>query len=254
MYGVGLGKTGTTTLARMFARSFRSAHEAEARRMVPVAAQHLRGDLPSASRELQRRSRLGLEVDVAGFLAPLAPELARLHPSARFVLTIRDCFTWLESVYAQILRFPAAPSSVWGTWRASLFPEPYRFDPREDAVEGLGLPPIRVVLSCWARTNGDLLAGVPQDRLMVVRTEDLGSAVPRLARFCGIEESSLDRHHENPGSLACKRSLCHLPKSYLLEVAEEECSTLMVKYWGDRWLDLARTVDRDRRLAESVLT
>src|SRR6188472_2082412 len=101
VYGVGVGKSGSTSMARMFDQ-YRSAHEVDAKRLLPIGEAILHGDLAVDSRrvraELRRRNwRFQLDVDSAPFLNPLTPMLVELFDDARFVLVLRDCFSWLDS-------------------------------------------------------------------------------------------------------------------------------------------------------------
>src|SRR5438034_10103384 len=98
LYGVGNGKSGTTSLTQMFG-SYRAAHEIDRARFVALASKVWLGELDTSSarvrHELRRRTlRYHLEVDVAGHISVFAGTLADMYADARFVLLIRDCFSW----------------------------------------------------------------------------------------------------------------------------------------------------------------
>src|SRR5262249_40235060 len=98
VFGVGIGRSGTTTLARIFS-NYRAGHEVGASTMVPLATAVLKGVATDADirRALDRRRRLQLAVDSAGFLVPLVPQLVDREPSGHFVVTLRDCRSWVRS-------------------------------------------------------------------------------------------------------------------------------------------------------------
>ena len=249
LYGVGLGRTGTTSLAGMFRSQFRARHEADARRLIPIAAGRLEGssdDRVVRKALIARSHRLALEVDVAGFLFPLAADLAQLYPDARFVLTIRDCFGWIESTYGLILSNPnlrdehVGPAH-WRDWLAAIFPQ-VRAEhvlPEERAIEALGLPPVRVALQHWAEANASVVSAIPESRLLVLRTEDLNASLPRIAAFCDVGVERLEPKRVNAASQR-RNILSNVPSEYLVSVADDVCASLMTKYWGAGWHELAR--------------
>src|SRR5206468_1796738 len=125
IYGIGLGKSGTTTLARMF-DNYRAGHEVDAARLLPLATAVLNDEIAQDSRrvrrELRRRSvRFHLDVDSAPFLTPFAPILAGLFPDAQFVLALRDCFSWLDSRVEWDLGNPLASVPMFAPFRVALY-------------------------------------------------------------------------------------------------------------------------------------
>jgi len=241
LYGVGLGKSGTTTLTRMFSE-YRAAHEVGAERFVPVTVGVLSGQYAPDSRrvrfELRRRDvRFHLEVDSAHFLNPVAETLASLFPEARFVLTLRDCFSWLDSTVEHDFRDPE-PDALWAPLRAvqngslGAF-----FAPEEAPLRDAGLPPVASLLRRWAKRNRTVLDGVPSERLLVVRTEDLSGAADTLARFAGVPVGTVHPAHAN-ANVDHGGVLSEVPREFIVERALQHCAGLMEKHWGPDWTDL----------------
>lgn len=244
VYGVGTGKSGTTTLAEMFQPAYRSQHEAELAAMVPIAAAVAEGSHDPAVVQavlLDRHERLRLEVDVAGFLNPLVAELVAGFPDARFILTIRDCFGWLESRVdqrARIVREGTSPPPHLRDAERSSYAEPY--DVGDAWFEDLGLPSARGLLHRWADANARVLEAVPPERLLVIRTEDLDESVPALAAFTGCPADRLSVARSNVRTVRTG-VLDRLDRARLVAAAEEHCGTLMERYWGPDWRALAGT-------------
>lgn len=244
LFNVGNSKTGTTTVPRMFSM-YRASHECDADRMRTLAAAALRGELaadaPRVRWELRRRSvRYKLELDAANFLTPFVGTLATLHGDAKFVLTIRDCFSWLDSRVEHLVRNPPGR----GIYVAAQFE---RFDdgyaPEEAVLRDAGLRPIGAYLRGWAASNDLVLAAVPSERLLVVRTEDLGASTEVLARFAGVPGSTVRSVHANRND-APSGFLAQVPAGFIVERAREHCGPLMERYWGADWSELRTRLPR----------
>lgn len=113
LYGIGMGKTGTNVLASMFA-GVPAAHEPEAGRLIEGLLDYDSGRSDwRALRDLvmDRDRRLGLAVDVSNPNVFLVDLLLALDPRATFVLTIRDPWSWLDSILNQYLR--RQPTEQW---------------------------------------------------------------------------------------------------------------------------------------------
>jgi hypothetical protein len=249
LYGLGNGKSGTTSLTRMFG-SYRAVHDIDRARIRVVATRVLTGELDADSlrvrAELRRRSvRYHLEVDVAAHMAVFAGTLAHLYSDAKFVLLIRDCFSWLDSVVEQ---------EIWslreGRVRDSYYNAKYLrfgdgFAPEEEALRDAGLTPVASWFQGWADMNQRVLDAVPPDRLLVVRTEDLDDSVELLARFAGVPVSTLRSVHANrrtsPTGL-----LGEVPEAFVIEQALQHCGPMMQRFWGDDWCDLRSRLPEQR--------
>jgi Sulfotransferase domain len=239
LFVVGCGKSGTTSLARMF-DDYRSGHEVGATRLLPLSTDVLVGrrspDSSRAKFELRRRHvRYKLEVDSAPFLVPFARTLARIYPHARFVLPIRDCFSWLDSQVDWQHRFPQAPGSLRHERRQALFtPSEFEYAAEDRPLRSLGVLPVAAYLQSWTDVNTAVLDTVPADRLLVVRTEDLDDSTERLATFAGVPPASVHRAHANRND---ERShlVARVPTSFVVEQARTRCSSLMEQYWGPDW-------------------
>jgi hypothetical protein len=104
-YGVGLWRTGTYSLARIFGR-YRSVHEFEFEPTLDAVLRRRSGEWTDARLRtfLRRReaARL-LEMDSFFLNGCYVPALRDEHPDARFILTLRDCYSWCESTLNMFL-------------------------------------------------------------------------------------------------------------------------------------------------------
>jgi hypothetical protein len=186
---------------------------------------------------LDRRERLRLEVDVAGFLNPLVDQLVELFPDARFILTIRSCFEWLESrIDQRALVLRDGPKGAEPFVAAELVAYGGQYEDGDHRLEQLGLPPVRGLLRRWATANERVLRAVPSDRLLVVRTEDLDRSHQRIAAFAGCAPADLTRSRLNQRTVRAG-VLDEVDASALRAAAIEHCGPLMERYWGPTWME-----------------
>jgi hypothetical protein len=230
-------------------RRFRACHECGFERALPLSVAALRGNLRSsrASWEIRRRSlRYALEVDSAPFLSPLVPEIADVYPRARFLLLIRDCFSWMDSVLEHWARsgfaFSREPQNVWELYLQVKYGHTSNeYLPEDGALASMDLPAVGVLMRVWAESNSRLLLEVPPDRLLVVRTEDIDASGERIARFCSVDSSELCIGDRNLAPLR-QGILAGVPPAHAVHQAELHCASLMERFWGCDWQDLATRV------------
>src|SRR4029453_13888505 len=109
-----------------------------------------------------------------------------------FVLPLRDPWSWLESIIDHSLRGHPAPVYLrlrelrYGTGR----PHP----PAERGLAGHGLFTPEGSPGAGAGRNRRALDVVPAERLLVLRTDQLGDRLGDLAAFVGCPVEHLDPH------------------------------------------------------------
>jgi hypothetical protein len=249
LYVVGLGGTGTTTLTDIFGH-YRSAHEVDGRRMPPIASAARMGTLSPRRRhwEMRRRNlRFGLEVDSAAFLTLFVPELARMYPRARFVVLVRDCFTWMDTRIEKWLRNGETLTDLsdWaGPYRWADYGVKFAVEPTPDDAPLVhrGLPSVGSLAKRWGAAYEGVLACSPPDRTLVVRTEDLDTSLERLAEFAGVDVATL-RAGVRRNSVATREHLfSRLAHDHVVREAERYCAPVMEEFWGPDWRALAHRV------------
>lgn len=239
VFGAGLPKTGTTSLAAMFAGRYGAKHE-KGLAILPFVSAYLLGetDRRQASEALfERVDQLGLEVDVASYLCHFIGPLAERYPDARFVLTVRHCVPWAVSLAHHMVSRPLKPDSRWKLYREARFGR-YSdgFAPEEKALEERGYYPLSAMLRYWADANEQMLAEAPKGRTLVLKTEEMDQSLGALSEFLGIPADTLEQAHVNR-----KRGealeLREIPDDFLLRRAEEICGPLMHRLYGPNWIE-----------------
>jgi hypothetical protein len=186
VFGIGAAKTGTHTLAEMFAPIVRAAHERDAQALIRMVLFRERfGSAPFLRPYLLFRDRRRkLRVDVSQVNIYLIKELLSLFPDSRWVMTVRPPLAWLRSILDDSLRRDVSPT--WMAFRR------YRFGrapaSREDeALLAKDLFPLAGYLDYWAEAVRLPRSRIPADQLFTVETTRLSAEAARIAAFCGIE-------------------------------------------------------------------
>ena len=233
---VGTGKSGTHSLVGMFQGAYRTAHEPDAEMFIEIIAAELEGRMPAeavAAWLRQRDRRLWLEMDASLLNGSVVGHLVALFPDARFILTIRDCYSWLDSFINHIQTRKA--SEAWKRWRRVRYaPAELVYSRGEEVLRDNGLYPVDAYLRRWATHNKEVLGAVPPHRLLVVRTDRIGDSAPQMAEFLGIPLNTIDvgQSHLNRRT-AQAEILSRVDPGLVEQRVVEHCRELMAKYFPD---------------------
>jgi hypothetical protein len=239
-YCVGHMKTGTNSIADIFRANYRSAHEPGDSELIRAIPGPGREPGPAeVSRFLAARDRrMWLEMDSSHLNYFFIEGLVRTFPRAKFILTVRECRDWLDSMFNHQLGGGPVDAD-WQRARDLRFrtgdgrhPEPER------ALAERGLYTLDGYLSCWAAHNRRVMAAVPRDRLLVVRTREIGRSLPAIAAFLGVPAATLDssRAHGNRAVDRAAGKFNVLPlidPDYLAGKIREHCGELMAELFPE---------------------
>jgi hypothetical protein len=242
LYCIGTGKTGTHSIAAMFSRNVRSAHEPEALQLIEkiIARKEQRISEEELTQWLRVRDRkLALEVDSSALNFWILDLLLRKFPDARFVLTIRDCYSWCNSTMnhaaRHAARFPEGVPPLWiQVWFLRFRPDLYQHAPEERLLQEKGFYSLDGYLSHWTRHNSEVIEKVPAGRLFVVRTDQIGEKALEIADFAGLPRRAvrLDRTHDfrNPSK---EHILSQLDRAFVERKVEQHCRPLMTRFFPE---------------------
>lgn len=235
-YCVGTSKSGTHSLAAVFGRHYRAAHEPEYEQVINTAIAASRGVLGErrlADFVRERDARLGLELECSHPLFHLLDALLAEFPEARFVLTIRDCYSWLDSQMNSHLAY--IEERCWRDFGEFKYrADALRHPQEEQLLERFGLFTLDGYLSAWAEHNQKVLTSVPPEKLLVIRTQDIGREVARLADFVGASVSRLDTAGAHSFKVDKKFGLLSkLDAQYVDEKVNKYCRALMDTYFPE---------------------
>ena len=233
-YGVGTGRSGTTSLARIFSPCYRTAHEAEADQLIAwILSSHPPPPGETESFVSSRDRRLWLEMESSQLLVHLLPSLLSQFPQARFVLTIRDPLSWLRSTLTHELT-----QEINGPWRrladARFGRERYSYSSAEGLLARRGLYTLDGYLSYWAWHNATIVGMVPPSRLLVVRTDEISRSLGKLAGFLGVGVQTLnDRAVHSARAVSSPNVLAELDPDLVADKVVAHCRPLVRDFFPE---------------------
>lgn len=192
VYGVGIERTGTTSLCRFFP-DVRAWHEPDIKGLWEIVQTRRNGrDVRQLLRK--RDKELYLEIESSHLLAQVVEQLVAEFPKSKYVLTVREPTSWLESVLRWELTKPSLLTTT--PWKPVL---EYYYGPKDDYrfswMKEHNLYLVDNYLGAWKRHNERVLKFVPPERLLIVWTKDLTAKAQRIADFAGVSTSPKTGRH-----------------------------------------------------------
>jgi hypothetical protein len=188
---IGLPKTGTHSIARML--DCRSAHEPETHIILYLYKNHLQGtmSLEEQVRILKTRDvMLWLEMESSWVLGLVIKPLIAAFPQAKYVLTVREPMSWLESQINEEIE--TGKIEPFASAHAYMFGE--KEYTKEDAkLAELGHYSLAGYLSYWANQHRYILDNIPQEQLMIVKTQYITEKAENISNFVGA--NGVDRQN-----------------------------------------------------------
>ncbi len=243
-YVVGLSKTGTNSLYGIFG-NYACAHDfwQGATREHLIAFRRGAGTRAMLAEFMHERDRAACaELDAGNMLVHVIDVLAELFPEAKFVGLIRDPFSWVN---AQVNYFTLPEHQALTT---AELPSGFPFDlPR--GVNSAKTELIQNfpryaedIIAYWANSTRAMLAQLPAERSLVIRTHEIAMRVDDLAQFIGVPVETLrrDQTHLNRAQYHVNAlQLCD--REFLRGVFDTHCNDLLAPHFPgfslDRFLD-----------------
>jgi hypothetical protein len=239
-YCIGHGKTGTHSLRDMFHANYRASHEQDAAALLDLILGANAGTVSSEEfrRFLKWRDRrLLMEMDSADLNIYLLDHLLALFQEAKFILTIRDCYSWLDSQFNHLVSRPPkdnpqADYTAFLDFHYRWHGEPH--PPEEAVLKQHGLYTLDHFLAAYAWHNETALARVPEQRLLVVRTHEIRRDAAKIAEFVGVPVETLDLGKSHTYQASQKLDLLQLlDRDYVQEKIRTHCGALMGRFFPD---------------------
>lgn len=241
-YCVGTPKSGTHSMAGMFQDCYRAAHEPEAQLVIKamLAAHGGATSQATITRLFEKRDkRLWLELESSHHLCSFLDVLVKSFPHAKFILTIRDCYSWLDSyINHQLSRHQRQPATDLISWfrmrDASFGSEMFRHAGQEKVLADNGLYTLDGYLSFWAAHNRKVLSVVPSEKLLIVRTHEIRRDIQKISDFLEIPAASLDSGQAHAYKAERKFAiLSQIDRSFLDAKVALHCGDLMQDYFPE---------------------
>ena len=184
---------------------------------------------------LRRDHKMWAEMESSGGIHRYIDFLVHIFPQAKFIFTLRDCYSWCDSYIDASINHPYKGPSP------SL--DPLFFKTKESAIQNI-IPILSHALSLWHETNESIMKTCPPERLFVVRTDRIVKDIEGIADFLNVSVDSLclEMVHSNQ---SCHKYhvLGMAPYSLVKGIFEERQLPLMEKYFPRFSLDDFLRVD-----------
>jgi hypothetical protein len=183
---------------------------------------------------LARDREMALEVDSSWHHILILDFLAQEFPDARYVLTIRDCYSWLNSEFKRVLHTPSRQSERVKLRKFIYDGENAAHAPEEQVLKEAGLFTVDNYLSRWAAHNEKVLKTIPRERLLVVRTEQIRARAFEIAEFAGLPRGTvrLQRTHEYQNPVQ-RQIIREIDSNFLERKVEQHCRVLMKRFFPE---------------------
>jgi len=242
IYNVGIAKTGTTSIAGIFGR-YRSAHEFMFAETVQKISAWKQGALSTESLRdfvLLRDRRGGLELDSASFNHHFIPILVEEFPDSKFIFSIRDCYSWLDSIVTMgVSAGTEVPAWMmeYGRFLASDRVERSAITAPFDLMRALP-DLVDGLFRYWSEMSSAVLDLLPPGRSLIVRTHEISASLDRLALFAGVPRDTLTAAamHRNKAARRLE-VLASLEPGLIQKRYDTHCRELMERIFPDFRLD-----------------
>ncbi len=233
---VGQAKSGTASLVGLLSANCRAAHEPEREGLLSMILGESRGELSAeAFRKflLERDARLNLEYDVSWTNQFVIDHLMDVFPASKFIVLIRDSYSWLQSAIGHIISREMPPEILnflpW--W---IKPERYPHSRHDRALAERGLYSIAAYLHAWNDHVDRCTGSIPEDRRLVIRTHELARSHGQLADFLQIPADTLDagKGHQNRSTWQDGIESLVDP-GYIDEMVQSICANNMNRYFPE---------------------
>lgn len=239
-YGVGLPKTGSTSLSAMMT-NYRTGHEATLDQLAAAAVARVRGEIDDDTFWETVKWRfvpLRAEMDSVTCHHLYADVLHAQYPKAKFVATYRDVRSWVNSLLDLVTsarRLPADRREIRRTWRATygvwIGEGTIPFDYDHEGDDTAALP---ALMRSWAAYMRHMPTVLPPERTIWIKTSELTARVPELAEFLKIPADSIAMEHVHSNKTATTIDRFAIADRDLVDrVYAEHCADIMAEHFPE---------------------
>lgn len=238
VFCLGVPRTGTASIAGIFQARYRAEHEPENIYTTKKIIDYVNSSI--SKRQMisfikNRDKCLWLELESSHFSYFYLDILLSEFENAKFILLIRDCYSWLNSyINHQLGRPLSLKTGFWKKLRDIYFNNNFKYSEEEQILSEHGLYTIDGYLSRWKTYNEEILSLVPKDRLMIIRTFEIDRNIENIEKFLDIPINSLDRSklHLNKHTQGFDL-LSKIDKKFLKKKFDLYCKDLMKTYYPE---------------------
>jgi len=235
-YCIGTQKSGTHSIAGIFQPLYQAAHEPESDTLIQLLLSN--PPVNQINQQLIKRDQhFGLELESSNILSFFVDSLVSEFTKAKFILMIRDCYSWLDSCLNHQLNNTQRTEemAIWWHYRDFCFkPKSFPHAAQEKILAQHNLYTLDGYLSYWQQINQTILATVPPEKLLIVRTHEIEASFEKIAQFLSISVKTLNSSHAHLYRASKKFNLLwQIDRDFLEEKVEFYCRPLMDQYFPE---------------------
>lgn len=237
---IGAPKTGTHSVAGLFAKQYRTKHEPAYDWMAHALGARRNGALSTdelADLLRQRDREFWLSMESSHATAWFADLLVDIFPDSKFILTVREPVSWFQSIANQHYQVHIPPENGGAKLRDLYHDRGHDHAAEAQILDTHGLYPLDGYLAYWRDHNEFVLDAVPDDRLLVLKTQDLSGAADRIASFLQVPPHMLNHRKKHRYKASKKKDFVGaIDPDFLSSKVETYCSATadrLAPYIGD---------------------
>ena len=232
---VGQVKSGTGSLWGLLDKNFRAAHEPDREQLLGMILQESRGDVTTADFRtylLQRDQRLKNEYDIAWANQFIIGHLLATFPDAKFIVLIRDVYTWLQSIVGHLISRDDVPAYVIPFFDFWFKPDRYPITHRDGTMKEHRLYSVEAYLRAWNDHVNQCTQLIPSEKRLIIKCSELNRSHQQIADFLRIPVDQLDtrKGHINRSTWSDQLESLVDP-TWVDEMVEKICGENMAYYF-----------------------
>jgi hypothetical protein len=185
-----------------------------------------------------RDIRNNLHMESSDFAGYFVKEFIQLDSDAKFILPIRDCYSFLESIINHQINNPVEHDCIWKLGRDLNYGSSGDIFSSEEAVLNShdGLYPIKGYLQYWAERNTKVLNQVNSKNLLVFKTNSIKDNLNNMSQFLGVPTRSLNINNSHSFKAPKKYNLLSQINTDYIEqlVIETGCKEVMQDFFPEK--------------------
>lgn len=166
-YCIGLPRSGTHSIAYALGSYYNSLHEPSARATIELIMKYHKGVISTKETKnilAKRDYNFNLDLEASHYLHHIVNLLTELFPEAKYILTVRNPYSWLKS---EINKNIQVNSYFWGDIQKFRYGRyDFNFDHEDEILRTYqGVYPIKSYIQYWYDHLKKILEEVPKERI-----------------------------------------------------------------------------------------
>lgn len=233
-YTVGIAKTGTSSIAGIFSK-YKTQHEycfpTFSKLIIDYQTDKISKD-SFTNKILMNISKDDLDFNASSFNHFFLDILADNFPNAQFIFTIRDCYSWFESLLNMIASNYTFCEEWAYKWTDFLFGLDRSYYKNVNLLQ-CGLENyIDKSLSYWTKSNKSIIQNLPKERSLTIKTDNISKDIYKLIDFTKIPVEKISFENTHSFKAPKRYNVLLNTDHYLLEEKfKQYCQPLMDEYF-----------------------